>query len=120
VTPDDHLAVLLKGNKSGLTRAELAYRLRVPDRQVRDLIADAITSAGLPIVADRSAGGEARYRLARSDEIDVINAEAAELHARAASCRRRAENLKSAWLTYHNSGGLFMAAEPPAAERSPF
>jgi hypothetical protein len=112
MTPEEHLDRLMRGERRGLTRAELAYRLRIPDRQVRDLIADAITQAGLPIVADRSAGGEARYRLARSDEIDVINAEAAELHARAASCRRRAENLKSAWLTFHNSGGLFMQQEP--------
>ena len=112
MTPEDHLTVLLKGHRNGLTRQELAHRLRMPDRAVRDLIADAITVLGMPIVADRSAGGEARYRIARSDEIDVINAEAAELHARAASCRRRAEHLKRAWLTFHDSGSLFMQPEP--------
>jgi hypothetical protein len=109
MTPEQHLTVLLKGHRRGLTRAELSHRLRLPDRKVRQLIEDAIVQRGLPVVADRSAGGEARYRIAGQDEIELVNAEAAELHSRAASCRRRAENLKSAWLAYHNSGSLFMA-----------
>ena len=112
MTPENVLDNILKGNRAGFTRAELAHRLRQPDRKVRQMIEDAIVTRGLPIVADRTHGGEARYRIAGQAEIDLVNAEAAELHSRAASCRRRAENLKSAWLTFHNSGSLFMQAEP--------
>jgi hypothetical protein len=112
MTPDDHLAVLLKGNRQGYTRSELAYRLRVPDRKVRQLVEDAIVQHGLPLVADRSAGGEARYRLARSDEIDLVNAEHGELLSRALSLHRRAKGLLTAWEHTHNTGNLFTPVTP--------
>jgi hypothetical protein len=109
VTPDEHLERLIKGSPRGLTRAELAYRLNTPDRAVRQLIEDAVASGKLPIVCDRTSGGEGRYRLAKMDEIDLINAEHTELHKRAVSLHRRSKGLLTAFQTYYQGGSLFMA-----------
>lgn len=112
MTAEEHLDRLMRGNPRGLTRTELAYRLRVPDRAVRQLIEDAVASGKLPIVADRTNGGDARYRLAGRDEIDLVNAEHGELLSRALSLHRRAKGLLTAWEHTHNAGSLFSAATP--------
>jgi predicted ArsR family transcriptional regulator len=112
VTPEEHLDRLMRGERRGLTRAELAYRLRIPDRAVRQLIEDSVASGKLPIVADRTNGGEARYRLAGRDEIDLINAEHHELLSRALSLHRRAKGLLVAWEHTHNTGNLFTPVTP--------
>jgi hypothetical protein len=109
VTPDEHLERLIKGSPRGLTRAELAYRLNQPDRAIRQLIEDAVASGRLPIVCDRTSGGEGRYRLAKMDEIDLVNAEHTELHKRAVSLHRRSKGLLTAFQTYYQGGSLFMA-----------
>jgi hypothetical protein len=109
MSPVDHLHTLLKGQPAGYSRDELASRLKLPDRAVRDLIADAIITHGIPIVSPGAGGG--RYRLARRDEIHVINDEVRELRAREASVRRRWQNLERAWLDYHAAGSLFLAPE---------
>ena len=117
MTSAEHLDRLVRGAPKGYTRQELAHRLRIPDRQVRQLIEDAVASAALPIVADRTGGGEARYRLAGRDEIELVNTEVAEHHARAASSRRRAEGLRRGFMTFWETGSLFMHQAPPEAQR---
>jgi hypothetical protein len=112
MTPAEHLDRIMRGNPKGFTRAELAYRLRLTDRQVRQLIEDAVASGALPIVADRTAGSDARYRIARMDEIDLINAEHHETLSRALSLHRRAKGLLDAFQTFHQGGNLFMPATP--------
>ena len=112
MTTEEHLDRLMRGEKRGFTRAELAHRLRIPDRAVRQLIEDQVASGTLPIVADRTAGGEARYRLAGKDEIDLVNAEHHELLSRAFSLHRRAKGLLIAWEHAHNTGNLFSPATP--------
>jgi len=109
VTPDEHLERLIKGSPRGLTRAELTYRLNQPDRTVRQLIETAVAEGKLPIVCDRANGGEGRYRLAKMDEIDLVNAEHAELHKRAVSLHRRSKGLLTAFQTYYQGGSLFTA-----------
>ena len=108
MTPDEHLERLIKGNPRGLTRAELAYRLNTPDRAVRQLIEDAVASGRLPIICDRTSGGEGRYRLAKMDEIDLVNAESAEHYKRAVSLHKRHRGLLTAFQNYYQGGGLFL------------
>jgi hypothetical protein len=110
VTPDhERLARLIRGEHRGFTRAELTHRLRMHDRQVRALIEDLVAGGHYPIVADRTAGGEARYRIARRDEIDLVNAEAAELRSRAVSLIKRAKGLENSFMTHHEMGALFFS-----------
>jgi len=109
VTPDEHLERLIRGTPRGLTRVELAHRLHQPDRAVRQLIEDAVASGRLPIVCDRSAGGEGRYRLAKMDEIELVNAESDELYKRAVSLHKRHRGLLTAFQTFYQGGGLFVS-----------
>jgi hypothetical protein len=107
VTPDEHLERLIKGSPRGLTRAELAYRLNQPDRAIRQLIEDAVASGRLPIVCDRTNGGEGRYRIARVDEVDLVRREIEELEARLKSLGKRITGLRRAHQEYHGAGSLF-------------
>jgi hypothetical protein len=109
MTPDEHLERLIRGTPRGLTRVELAHRLRMPDRAVRQLIEDAVASGKLPIVCDRTNGGEGRYRLARMDEIDLVNNESDELYKRAVSLHKRHRGLLTAFQTFYQGGGLFVS-----------
>ena len=110
--PLDHkaLARQLRGNPRGLTRTELAHRLRLGDRAVRQLIEDLVAGGHLPIVADRTDGGEARYRIAGVNDIEAVTTEHHELQSRALSLHKRARGLLNAWQAYHQGGGLFMPA----------
>jgi len=112
MTDRERLEQLLKGTPEGLSRDQIAARLNLTDRQVRQLIEDAVASGALPIVADRTAGSDARYRIARMDEIDLINAEHHETLSRALSLHRRAKGLLDAFQTFHQGGNLFMPATP--------
>jgi hypothetical protein len=105
-----HLILQLKGNPKGLTREELQHRLRLGDRAVRQLVEDLVAFGHLPIVADRTAGGEARYRIAGRDEIELVTTEHHELQSRALSLHRRARGLLTAWQAYHQGGALFVPA----------
>jgi len=109
MTPEEHLERLIRGNRAGFTRAELANRLHQPDRAVRQLIEDTVASGRLPIVCDR-ASGEGRYRIAGRDEIDLVTIEHSELQSRALSLHRRAKGLLNAWQAYHQGGALFVPA----------
>lgn len=108
LTPE-HAALerMLRGTPEGLTRQDLVWRLKLPDRKVRQLIEDLVAGGHLPIVADRTQGGEAKYRVPRADEIDLVNAEHAELQARAISLHERARGLVNAFQRHHATGSLF-------------
>jgi hypothetical protein len=113
VTPDhERLARLLKGNPQGLTRAELTHRLRMSDRAVRALIEDTVASGALPIINDRTHGGEGRYRIPRADEVDAVNAEHAELYSRAIALHKRSRGLLNGFQTHYGGGTLFTPASP--------
>ena len=112
MTTEEHLDRLMRGEKRGFTRAELAHRLRIPDRAVRQLIEDMVSSGTLPIVPDRRAGGEARYRFAGRDEIDLVTSYHGELISRALSLHRHAKGLLIAWEHAHNTGNLFTPQTP--------
>jgi hypothetical protein len=113
VTPDhDRLARLLKGEPRGLTRAQLTHRLRMSDRAVRALVEDVVASGTLPIINDRTSGGEGKYRIPRVDEVDAVNAEHAELYSRAIALHKRSRGLLNAFQTYHGGGSLFTPDAP--------
>ena len=106
------LLTLLKSHRYGLTRAELAQRLRLSDRAVRALVEDLVAGGHVPVIADRTAGTDARYRIARSDEIDLVNAYHHETLSRAMSLHRRAKGLLDAFQSWHQGGNLFTPATP--------
>ena len=98
----------LQGVPRGLTRTELSYRLGQHDRTVRQAIEDLVSSGRAPIIADRSSGGEARYRIAGRDEHEAVREAHAELVSRAISLNTRARGLTIAFQAYHGAGSLFM------------
>ena len=102
---------LLTGEPRGFTRQQLAQRLNVDDRQARDLIAELVTLAALPIIADRT-NGEARYRIAQAHEWDAVNSECNEMLKRAISIHRRAKGLRAAYQVMHSTGDLFLKDIP--------
>ena len=109
MTPDEHLERLIRGNPRGLTRVELSHRLHLGDRTIRELIETAVADGRLPIVCDRTSGGEGRYRLAKMDEIELVNAESDELYKRAVSLHKRHRGLLTAFQTFYQGGGLFVS-----------
>ena len=114
MTTPQHLATLkrlLMGSREGFTRAQLASRLGVDDRQARDLIAELVTLAALPIIADRT-NGEARYRIAQAHEWNAVNQECDEMLKRAISIHRRAKGLRAAYQVMHSTGDLFLKTIP--------
>ena len=106
---------LLLGTTEGFTRQQLAQRLNVDDRQARDLIAELVTLAALPVIADR-ANGEARYRIAQAHEWDAVNSECNEMLKRAISIHRRAKGLRAAYQVMHSTGDLFLKDIPADLE----
>ena len=118
MTTPQHLATLkrlLTGEPRGFTRQQLAARLGVDDRQARDLIAELVTLAALPVIADR-ANGEARYRIAQAHEWDAVNSECNEMLKRAISIHRRAKGLRAAYQVMHSTGDLFLKDIPADLE----
>lgn len=112
MTDREHLERLLQGNSRGLTRAQLVDRLRMTDRAVRKLIEDTVAESAWPIIADRTGGGEARYRIARADEWDAINRANAEDAERAKSLFRKAHGRRHAFLARYPNGALFLDPVP--------
>ena len=102
---------LLMGSKEGFTRQQLAQRLNVDDRQARDLIAELVTLAALPVIADRQ-HGEARYRIAQAHEHDLVNRECEEDLKRAISLHRKAKGRRAAYQVMHSTGDLFLKEVP--------
>jgi hypothetical protein len=114
-----HLATLkrlLTGEPKGFTRAQLANRLGVDDRQARDLVAEIVTLGIAPVVADRSAGGEARYRIAQAHEHHLVNEQCDEDYKRAVSLHQKARGRRSAFQKMHSAGDLFLKEIPADLE----
>jgi hypothetical protein len=108
LTPEHKVLIgYLKGSPRGLTRVELSHRLALGDRTVRALIEDLVSAGILPVIADRTGGGEARYRIARVDEPDLVHREREELESRALSLHKRSKGLLTAYQTFHGAGELF-------------
>ena len=97
----------LRGSPKGLTRVELSHRLNAGDRTVRALIEDLVSGGHLPIIADRSGGGEARYRIARVDEPDTVRQSIEETESRIRALSRRNVGLRAAYQSFHHAGDLF-------------
>ena len=109
MTDRDRLLILLKGYEEGFTRTELAYRLSMPDRAVRKLIEETVAESSWPIVCIR-AGGEGRYRIAKSHEHDLVNEANREDTARALSLHRKAKGRREAFARRYQAGSLFLDA----------
>lgn len=118
MTDRDRLLMLLRGHEDGFTRTELTYRLNLPDRAVRKLIEEAVAESEYPILCDRTGGGEGRYRIARADEWDAVNAANAEDTARAISLHRKARGRREAFARRYQSGGLFLHTVPDTLDEA--
>ena len=107
---DRQLVMMLKGTPEGYTRQQIAARLKTNDRAARQAIEELVTSGELPIVCDRgeSRNEEGRYRIARQDEVELVNREVAELRARALSLFRRAKGLHDAFERSHQAAALWL------------
>ena len=112
MTDRDRLEQLLRGERNGFTRAQLAARLNLADRAVRKLIEEAVTESSWPILADRAGGGEAHYRIARAHEWDAVNRANAEDTTRAISLNQKARGRLRAFQRRYSAGGLFLDAIP--------
>lgn len=105
---------MLKGNRDGYTRQQIADRLNLSDRAARQAIEDVVSSGELPIVCDRGTTGreEGRYRVARADEVEIVNTEIRELRNRALSALKRAKGLHLAYQEQHQAASLFLEDVP--------
>ncbi len=112
MTERDHLVTLLRGVPGGLTRAELATRLDLPDRALRRLIEDAVSESDWPIVCERFGNTEGRYRIALASEWDVVNRANAEDTARAIALHRKARGRRNAFERRYAAGALFLNDVP--------
>jgi predicted ArsR family transcriptional regulator len=108
MTERDLLIQALRGEPGGFTRTELAHRLRLPDRAVRKLIEEVVAEGEWPVLADRTAGGEARYRIAQAHEYDAVNAANREDKARAISLHQKARGRYQAFARRYQTGSLFL------------
>lgn len=108
------VAQYIQGTRQGLTRAELAARTGMSDRQVRQAIEDLIASGAMPVICDRGESGreEGRYRIAGPHEVERVNRELNELTSRGLSALRRAKGLRLAYQEQHQAGALFLADVP--------
>jgi predicted ArsR family transcriptional regulator len=113
-TDQARVAMLIKGTRKGMTRAQLVDRTGMSDRAIRQTIEDLITSGNLAIVCDRGDTGreEGRYRLAGADEVERVNRELNELTSRGISALRRAKGLRIAYEHAYHGGSLFLADVP--------
>lgn len=118
MTDRDRLTQLLRGRPAGLTRDELTRHLNLPDRAVRKLVEEAVAESDWPIVADRSSGGEARYRIAQAHEYDVVNQQNAEDTARAISLHKKARGRLLAFQRRYQSCDLFLHHVPETLEEA--
>lgn len=110
------IARLLIGNPEGITR-EWAERLSgMTDRAFRQAMENVVASGWLPVVADRTAGGKARYRIAGPDETELVNSASREDHARALSLHKRSRGRVQAFQAHHGAGSLFLADVPEELE----
>ena len=107
MTERDLLIQALRGNPAGLTRTELEYRLKMPDRAVRKLIEEVVAEGDWPIICPTEAG-ERRYRIAQAHEYDAVNAANREDRARAISLHQKARGRYQAFARRYQTGSLFL------------
>jgi len=108
------VARALFGNREGITREWAVRMTSMQDRTFRQCIEDIVSSGWLPIIPDRTAGGEARYRLLGPDEVELANAASQEDHSRAVSLHKRSRGRLEAFQHMHQAGSLFVADIPEA------
>ena len=107
------VAQLLMGWPQGVTRSEATRRLGMHDRAFRQAVEDITASGWLPIVPDRSNGGEAKYRIAGPTEVELVSNASQEDHSRAVSLHKRSKGRLEAFRAHHTAGSLFV---PDVAE----
>ena len=106
------LTRLLEGEPRGYTRGQLADRLGVDDREMRDLVTEANRLGLLPILSPKR-GIREHYRIAQAHEWDAVNAACEEDAKRGRKLHGRAAGRRSAWAKRYSAGDLFLKAIPP-------
>lgn len=112
MTPEhESLLRTLRGNHAGFTRFELAGRLGLHERSVRDLIEDIVAAGVEPIIAERIGNKKARYRIAQAHEHDLVNAANHEDYARAVSLHKKSRGRLAAFERKY-APSMFLADVP--------
>ena len=110
MTDRDRLIQLLRGNTYGYTRDELAARLGMNDRAMRDLIETTVAESDYPILPPTVTGGV--YRIAQAHEYDLVNHANEQDTRRARSLHRKAAGRRRAFERRYQTGGLFLDPAP--------
>lgn len=106
------VARVLIGRPEGITRDQATYLTGLSDRAFRQCVEDILTSGWLPVIPDRSDGGEAHYRIAPIDDVDLVNAASLEDYRRAVSLHKRARGRVQAFQRMFQAGSLFVDDVP--------
>ena len=110
----DRLTQLLRGSTFGYTRDELAQRLGMNDRAMRDLIETTVAESDYPILPPTVTGGV--YRIAQAHEYDLVNHANEQDTRRARSLHRKAAGRRRAFERRYQTGGLFLDSVPELEE----
>ena len=105
------LTQLLEGSRDGYTRDQLADRLNVDDREMRNLVTEANRLGLLPILSPKR-GVREHYRIAQAHEWDAVNDACEEDAKRGRKLHGRAAGRRSAWAKRYSAGDLFLKAIP--------
>ena len=106
----ERLTQLLRGATPGYTRDELARRLHMNDRAMRDLIEETVAESDWPILPPTVTGGV--YRIAQPHEHDLVNQANEQDTRRAKSLHRKAAGRRRAFERRYQAGGLFLDPVP--------
>ena len=106
----DRLEQLLRGEPRGYSREQLAKRLNLDDRAMRDLIEETVAEADWPILPPTVTGGV--YRIAQAHEYDLCNRANAQDRARAMSSLIKARGRLRAFERRYQAGALFLDHVP--------
>lgn len=110
MTDRDRLTQLLRGHPPGYTRDELAKRLALTDRPMRDLIEDVVADSDWPILPPPVTGGV--YRLAQPHEHELVNRANRQDTSRAISLHKKARGRQLAFERRYQAGALFIEQVP--------
>jgi len=116
MTDRDRLTQLLRGNPDGYSRDELAARLGLSDRSMRDLIEDAVAESDYPILPPTVTGGV--YRLAQPHEHELVNQANQQDTKRAISLHRKARGRQQAFERRYQAGALFLERVPDTLDEA--
>ena len=106
----DRLTQLLRGSTFGFTRDELAQRLGMNDRAMRDLIETTVAESDYPILPPTVTGGV--YRIAQPHEHHLVNLANEQDTRRAKSLHRKAKGRRLAFERRYHAGSLFLDSVP--------